>query len=181
MKVFKKVLIVIAALFVVLLVVALFAKKEYTVEREITINRPKQEVFNYVKYVENQRNYSKWVMLDPNVRFTHKGTDGTVGYQSTWESDKDEVGKGEQQITAIKEGERADVALHFIKPFEGKATAYTTTDAISDSQTKVKWVFNSKIPYPMNLMMVFVDIPEMLGKDMDTSLVNLKTVLERNR
>ena len=42
MKILKNILIAIAGLIVLLLVVALFAKKEYAVVREITIGKPKQ-------------------------------------------------------------------------------------------------------------------------------------------
>jgi len=33
--------------------------------------------------------------------------------------------------------------------------------------------------YPMNIMLLFMDIPGMLGKDLETSLTNLKSVLEK--
>ena len=49
---------IIAGIIVVLLVLALFTKKGYSVHREIVINKPNQEVFNYVKYIRNQDNYS---------------------------------------------------------------------------------------------------------------------------
>ena len=70
------ILVVVAILIALLLIVALFSKKEYTLEREITINKPKQEVFDYVKLLKNQDHYSKWVMMDPNMKKDFKGTDG---------------------------------------------------------------------------------------------------------
>ncbi len=75
MKILKRILLVLAAIIVILLVVALFAKKDYSVEREITINKPKQEVFNYVKYLKNQNNYSKWAKLDLNAKMDYRGTE----------------------------------------------------------------------------------------------------------
>jgi len=32
--------------------------------------------------------------------------------------------------------------------------------------------------YPMNLMLLFMDMEQMIGKDFDQGLANLKTVLE---
>jgi uncharacterized membrane protein YccC len=50
MKKFLKYLAVtLAGLIVLVLITALFAKKEYTVVRSISDNLPKQEVYDYVK------------------------------------------------------------------------------------------------------------------------------------
>lgn len=177
MKMLVKILLVIAGVVVFLLIVALFVKKDYTVEREIAINKPKQDVFNYVKYIKNQDHYNKWVMMDPNSKREYKGTDGTVGFVASWDSENKKVGKGEQEIKGIAEGDRIDLGLHFIRPFEGKAQAWMITEPASGKETKLKWGMTGRSPYPMNLMNLFID--GMLGKDMETSLINLKAVLEK--
>lgn len=175
MKILKKILIGLLIIIAIPLVVALFVKKEYTVEREVTINKPSSEVFDYVKHINNQAHYNKWVMMDPNLKKETRGTDGTVGFALAWDSDK--VGKGEQEITQISEGKRLDLALHFIKPYENNATAYMTTDALSENQTKLKWGMVGRSPYPMNFMNLFMN--SLLGRDLETSLTTLKGVLER--
>lgn len=68
MKNSKKVLIGIGILIVIPLVVALFVKKEYAVEKEIVIDKPKAEVFEYIKLLKNQDNYNKWATTDPDIR-----------------------------------------------------------------------------------------------------------------
>ena len=118
MRILKIILIVILIIIAIPLLTALFIKKDYAVEREITINKPKQEVFDYIKYLKNQDHYSKWAMMDPDMKKTYRGTDATVGFVSAWESDKKDVGTGEQEIKKITEGERLDFELRFIKPFE---------------------------------------------------------------
>lgn len=179
MKFLKRLLFIVAALIALLLIVALFVKKEFETEREIVINKPKQIVFDYVKLLKNQNNFSKWASMDPEMKKDFRGTDGTVGFVSAWDSDKKDVGKGEQEITAIKEGERIDYELRFIKPFESKAKAYMTTEAVNDSTTKVKWGFESKMVYPMNLMRLFIDMEKAVGDDFGTGLTNLKTIMEK--
>jgi len=180
MKILKTVLIAVGILIVVPLIVALFVKTDYEVEREITIDKPKEEVFYYVKFLKNQDNYSKWVTMDPDMKKTYRGTDGTVGFVSAWESDNKDVGKGEQEIKKITEGERIDFELRFFEPFESTEPAYMTTESISENQTKVKWGFNGHMDYPMNIMMLFMDFEKMIGDDLDTGLKNLKSVLEAN-
>lgn len=179
MKIFKKVLIVLLIIIAIPFIAALFVKREYAVEREITINKPKQQVFDYIKYLKNQDNFSKWATMDPNMKKEYKGTDGTVGFVSSWDSEKKDVGKGEQEIIKITEGERMDFELRFLEPFETKDYAYMSTAALDSTRTNVKWGFNGKMPYPMNLMCLFMNMDEMLGPDLATGLTNLKVVMEK--
>ena len=179
MKILKRILLFIVVIVVIALVAALFVNKDMKAEREIVINKPRQEVFDYIKYVKNQDNYSKWNKMDPAMKKSYTGTDGTVGFSYAWDSEKGDVGKGSQTITAIKEAERLDCDLHFLKPFDSKAKIYMATTAINDSSTKVTWAFDSKMPYPFNLMKVFMNMEKAIGDDFSTGLSNLKTVLEK--
>lgn len=179
MKILKWILIAIGVLIAISLIVALFVKKDYLVEREIIISKPKSEVFEYLKLLKNQDNFSKWATMDPNMKKTYSGTDGTVGFVSAWESSNDDVGVGEQEIKKISEGERIDFEIRFLKPFESTAPAYMITEAVNENQTKVKWGFDGHMNYPMNLMMVFMNMEKMIGEDLSTGLANLKTILEK--
>lgn len=179
MKILKKILIGIVILIVLVLITALFVNKEYSVEREQTINKPKQEVFDYIKLLKNHGSFNVWSMMDPEMKTEYTGTDGTVGFKSAWDSKNENVGKGEQTISKITDGERVDFDLHFIKPFEGIAKAYMTTTAVAENQTTVKWAFESKMPYPMNIMLLFMNMDTMLGADLEKGLLNLKNNLEK--
>lgn len=170
------ILMIVVSIVILILLLALIMEKETNISSEIIINRPKSDVFNYVKLIKNQEKYSKWVMADPNVILIYKGTDGTVGFTSAWNSKLKNVGTGEQEITNIKEGERYEVEIRFEKPFKGVSYATTTTQAISDNQTRVATTFNSKTPFPMNIMLPM--FKKMLQKDMDETAANLKRVLE---
>lgn len=176
MKILKRIALFVLALVAIVLLIAAFVKKEYAVERSVLVNKTSGEVFDYIKYIKNQDYYHKWAMIDTNARRQYKGMDGTQGYSVAWDSDNSKAGKGEQQITNLVEGKRVDWGLHFIKPFEGNANAYMTTNAQAD-QTLVTWGMNGKSKYPMNFMNLFMD--KMLGKDMESSLQRLKANLER--
>ena len=179
MSILLTIISVIAGLIILLLVIALFIKREYTIEREIAIAQPTPQVFNYIKYIKNQDTYSVWNQLDPAMQKTYTGTDGTVGFVYAWDSTNKQAGKGEQQITAIKDGERIDTALHFIKPFEGRSVAWMNTTPVSGNQTAVKWGINGKMNYPMNIMLLFMNMENMIGKDLSGGLANLKNLLEK--
>ena len=175
----RKILIGIVILIAIPFIAALFIDKDYAVEREIVISRPKSEVFEYIKYLKNQDHFSKWAMMDPNMKKSYTGTDGTVGFVSAWESDKDDVGKGEQEIIKIAEGERIDYELRFLVPFESTSPAYMTTESISDNETKVAWGFTGHMAYPMNLLIPLMSFEKIIGDDLATGLGNLKVELEK--
>ncbi|MCF0059007.1 GNAT family N-acetyltransferase [Dyadobacter sp. CY356] len=177
-SIMKKALYIILGLIGIFLIAAFIMPKDYAVEREITINKPKAEVFEYLKSLKNQDNWSVWMKMDPNIKKTYKGTDGTIGFTSMWEGN-DDVGKGEQEIKKISEGERIDTELRFIKPFESNNDAYMITENAGENQTKVKWGFSGKMPYPMNAMLPFMGMEKSVGSDFANGLKNLKEILEK--
>ncbi|MCF8425598.1 MAG: SRPBCC family protein [Bacteroidia bacterium] len=179
MKILKNILLVIVGLVAIALLTALFVKKEYAVEREITINKSKDLVFNYVKLLKNQDNFSVWAMKDPNMEKGFTGTDGMVGATSSWNSKMEDIGKGEQEIIGISEGEKVDYELRFFEPFESKDHAYLATESVNDSTTTVRWGFDGKMPYPMNLLLLTMDMDKMLGEQLESGLKNLKGVMEK--
>ena len=62
---------------------------------------------------------------------------------------------------------------------ESKAKAYMTTDSIGTTQTRVTWGFDSAMKYPMNLMLLFMNMDKMIGADFEIGLNNLKAILEK--
>jgi hypothetical protein len=178
MDVLKKILYAIGALVALILIVAAIMPKDLNLESEVIIAKPKQVVFDYVKILDNQKYYSKLVMLDHNVKMSMTGTDGTVGAISAWESSMDDVGVGEQEIKTIVDGERIEYELRFKKPFEATDSAYTTFEAIDSTHTKVINGFRSKMPFPMNLMMPMVR--KMLTTDMAINMKNLNEQLSKD-
>lgn len=179
MKALKIIGLSIVGIVALVLIVALFINGKYAVEREVKINKAKQEVYDYVKYLKNQDNFSVWAKADPAMKKEFTGEDATVGCMASWDSENPDVGKGEQKIIKIAEGERIDYELHFIEPFESTDYAYLTTAAVNDSVTSVKWGFNGEMKYPMNLMMLFMDMEAMLAPDLQNGLDNLKAILEQ--
>jgi hypothetical protein len=161
-----------------LLLAGLLISKDISATKEIVISKPVDEVFNYIKYLKNQQYYSKWATLDPNIRNDFKGTDGQPGFVNHWSGNK-KVGEGEQEITSVEEGKALYTDLRFIRPFKSFARATMTTEAIDEYSTKVTWGFESKMNYPMNVMKIFMNMNEMVGKDFSTGLSNLKNLMEK--
>ena len=58
------------------------------------------------------------------------------------------------------------------------AMGFMSTEMVSENQTKVKWGINGIIPYPINLMLPFMKMDQMIGNDLQKGLENLKGKME---
>jgi uncharacterized protein YndB with AHSA1/START domain len=175
---FTTVLLIIVSIIALPFLVGLFVNKQFSIQREIIINKPKNEVFDYIRYLKHQDNFSKWVMIDPNMKKAFRGTDGTIGFVYAWDSENKQAGKGEQEILNIEEGEKLDVQVRFEKPFKSTANTPFRTEAVSEVQTRVVWGMTGTNPYPRNIINLFMD--KMLGPDLEQSLSNLKRIVEKS-
>ncbi len=173
-------LYIFGAILGVIVVLALAAPKNYHVFRTIEINKPKQEVFNYLKLVKNQDYWSPWKSRDPEMKQEFVGQDGTVGFIAKWESDHKQVGAGEQEIKRITENESIETEIRFLKPWKSLSDAYMKVEDGDNQSTKVIWGFSGTNKPPMNIFMLFFNMDKAVGKDFDEGLVNLKSILENN-
>ena len=160
-----------------IIVLALAAPKKYRVERTIIIMKPLSEVFNYIKHIKNQDNWSPWKKKDPNMDQEFFGEDGTVGFVAKWNGNKD-VGEGEQEIKNIVENSRLDSELRFLKPWKSTSDAFIIVKEVSSNSTEVTWGFSGNNKVPMNIMMLFFNMEKTVGKDFNEGLESLKVVLE---
>lgn len=171
------VLYIIIGIIALFLLAGLVIPKGLHATKQVVINKPKQEVFDYIKLLKNQDNFSKWASMDPGMKKEFRGTDGAPGFVSAWEGNK-KVGKGEQEIKSVG-NDKIDFEIRFEKPFKSVAQAFMTTEDAGNNSTKVSWGFDSEMKYPMNTMKLFMNMNEAIGKDFEIGLNNLKAILEK--
>lgn len=178
MKLLSKLLFITISIIALTLIVALFVEQDFKVERTITIqNRQQDEVFYYLKHIKNQNEWSVWQQMDPNMKQSYSGQDGTVGFLSTWDSKNEDVGKGEQEITLLHYPDRIETALRFKEPFESTSTGYFDLQRSEDGVI-VNWGIKGTTPYPFNIMCLFFNMDKEMGPDLEEGLKNLKKELE---
>ncbi len=170
------ILLIVAGIIALLLVIALFMKKEHYIKREIIINAPRQKVFDYLRLLKNQDEFNKHAMAGPDRKREFKGTDGTVGYIYAWSGNKN-AGVGEKEIKNIIEGKRIETEIRFVKPMRAIGHMIMETESLSDDQTKVYWSNAGILKYPVNIMIPMME--KSVAKDMDISLSTLKNLLEK--
>ena len=177
MNILITVLLVIAFLIAVVLLIALFTKKGYNIQSKIIINAPVQNVFNYIRLIKNWDSFNERATADPSRKNEFKGTDGTVGFISAWSGNK-RVGEGEKEIKFISEEKKIETEIRFVKPFAVTGYINISTESVSGNQTKVTMSNASTLKYPLNFLLLFVE--KGIAKDMDVSLLKLKSILEQS-
>ena len=171
------------ALYIILGIVALVlllflaGPASYRAERSTEIKRSAEDIFQYVRSLKKQDDWSPWGKRDPDMKKEFEGTDGEVGAISRWEGNK-EVGSGEQEITRIIPGQRIESELRFLKPWKSTSQVFIDVEPVGAEHSKVTWGFEGKSGFPMRIMLLFMNMDKMIGKDFEEGLADLKQILE---
>lgn len=171
MRILKIILFIILGIVGIALIVAAFVPKKFHAEGKVTIDRPIQEVYDYVKMLGNQQYYSIWFEMGTDIKTEYSGTDGTVGAKMEWDSK--EVGDGKQIIRSLDDNKKVVIDLYLMgdKP----ADYVYNLDAKSENTTEVSITLDAESPYPLNITNLFFDMNPYFQKTAD----KLKTVLEK--
>lgn len=171
-------LYIIGALVALLVLLGIIAPKNYNVFRTIKIDRPKEEVFEYLRHIKNQEIWSPWAKKDPDMKRKYTGTDGEPGFVSYWNGNK-VVGEGEQEITKLIGTDRIEGELRFLKPFKSTSNCYFDVNDQGNNTTRVTWGFSGKNAFPINIMMLFMNMDKSVGGDFEEGLADLKKEMEK--
>ncbi len=171
-------LYILGGVVLLLVILAILAPKNYHVHRSIIINKPLADVFEYLKFIKNQDEWSPWMKKDPEMIRHFQGTDGKIGFVARWEGNK-QVGVGEQEIKKITKNSSIETELRFLKPFKSESDAYINVEETKDKHTKVTWGFSGENKFPMSIFMIFMSMDKSVGKDFEEGMTNLKAVLEK--
>ena len=177
MKTLKKVGVVLLLIIAISLITALFISKEASYEKSITINASVEKVWKQVATFEAQGKWSPWGVYDPEMKKELTGIDGAIGAIQSWESEHEKVGKGTQTIFNIVPLQIIETDLKFYIPYESEAKGFIKLEAEANG-TKVTWGFNSVMPYPFNLMKLFMNLDDMMEEDWNLGLSRLKELCE---
>ncbi len=172
----KKLSIGLAIVVAVIAILGIIAPKEMHIEKEIVINKPKDQIYNYLKVLRNGEKWEPWGEKDANIKREYRGAEGTVGSVVSWAGNKD-VGVGEQEITGLLDN-RIDLVMRFKQPIESVDTGYYIFEPVSPAQTKVKWGMTGHSKFPFNIFCFVFNMKGTVEKEFEKGLANLKSILE---
>lgn len=154
-----------------------WSKKAFDLSRTIVINRPKAEVFAYIRQLKKQPNWMPWYKRDNNLNIKFKEEDGKVGASSYWKG-SNKFREGIQRIHKIKDGKVFESQLLFLKPYKFSVLQYIAVKEVEPEKTKLVWGIRGYHEFPASVIMQFYGMDKALGKDFEQGLQNLKENLE---
>jgi effector-binding domain-containing protein len=157
-------------------VLGLFARKNYHIERSLTIQAPHSVVYEHVRYFRNFPKWSPWHNYDPGMKTSIEGTDGEPGAVYRW-SGNDKVGKGWQEVKSVTP-ERIDYDVHFQQWREAVSPTYLLLKPLGDTATEVTWAMDMHVPFPMNAFAMLTDVNAFVGEDYERGLENLRRIAQ---
>jgi carbon monoxide dehydrogenase subunit G len=173
----KKILPAVAVLIVGLLGYAATRPGTMRVERQTTIQAPPDRIFTLINDFHNWTAWSPWEKMDPDMKRTYPGMQSGKGAAYEWTGNSD-VGSGRMEITDVAPPSRITIDVEFNEPFAAHNVSEFTL-VPQGNATTVTWAMSGQNAYMAKLMGIFVDMDDMIGRDFETGLANLKTVAEK--
>jgi uncharacterized protein YndB with AHSA1/START domain len=175
MKLLLKILGGLAVLVLLLVAIAFFLPRKYSVERSIVIDARPEVVFAQFADLKAWKNWGAWQERDPAMKMTFSEPATGVGAWSAWESKSQ--GNGRMTITDVEPAKRMVYRLEF--PDMGTSSIGAMSLQPADKGVKVVWSDAGDLG--MNPMFrwfgLFID--RMLGPDFEHGLRKMKALAEK--
>lgn len=149
----------------------------FHVERSARIAAPPAKVYALIDDFHQWGGWSPWEKLDPTMTRTYGGAPKGTGATYAW-SGNSKVGRGRMEITGTRPDSQVAIQLDFEEPIAARNLTEFTLVPDGDG-TRVTWAMSGPCTYLTKVMQVFVSMDDMVGKDFDAGLANLKTLAER--
>ena len=171
------VLIVIVVVLAAFLLFAASRPNAFCVQRTTRIKAPPEKIFPLIDDFHDWVAWSPYEKIDPALQRSYSGPQSGKGAVYEWQGNN-KVGKGRMEITQSSPSSKIVIALHFMKPFVARNTAEFTMVPEGDA-TSVTWAMHGSSPFMAKVMCIFMSMDNMVGKQFEEGLANLKAVAER--
>jgi uncharacterized protein YndB with AHSA1/START domain len=173
--------VVLAIAIAIVLILAATKPGRFSVQREISVKAPPEKIFPLINDFHQWGLWSPYEHKDPAMKRSYSGAADGKGAVYGWDGDKN-VGSGRMEILDASLPSKIVIKLDFFKPFEGHNTAEFTMLPQGDATnltTNLTWLMHGPAPFISKLMQVFMNIDNMIGKDFEIGLANLKRLTEK--
>ena len=169
--------VILAVAIAAVLVLAATKPNKLRVQRSVSIKAPPERIFSLISDFHQWLSWSPYEQKDPAMKRTYGGAESGKGATYAWDSDRN-VGSGRMEILDASAPQKIVIKLDFFTPFEGHNTAEFTMLPQGDG-THVTWVMYGPANFMSKLIQVFINLDNMIGKDFEAGLANLKTLTEK--
>jgi uncharacterized protein YndB with AHSA1/START domain len=148
----------------------------FRVQRTVLISAPPDKVFPLINDIKAWTVWSPYEKKDPAMKRTYGAVTAGKGATYAWDGDKN-VGQGSMEI--VESSPRKIVLkLDFLKPFEAHNMGEFVLEPKGDS-TSVTWAIYGPSPYMSKVVGTFMNIDDMIGRDFEKGLADLKAAAEK--
>ena len=162
---------------IALLVYAATRPDTFAVERSTTIAAPAEKLFPLINDMRQFNSWNPYARKDPAMKAEYSGAAAGPGAVCDFQGNKD-VGKGRISITGADEPSRVTMQLDMWEPFEGHNEVNFTL-APDGPGTRVTWAMQGPSALKTKVMDIFISMDQMIGKDFEAGLANLKQLAEK--
>jgi hypothetical protein len=162
-----------AALVVSFVALLLFAPRSYRVERSITVERSRADVWRAVADLGRWRSWNPALNQDPKMQLTNGPSLHGVGAWQSWQSER--LGHGRIQFMAV---DSSAGQLTYTIAYSGRPPS-TGTLRLSENgtDTRVTWRMSGELDSPASRAFGLM-MDSMLGPDFEEGLLSLKRLIE---
>jgi uncharacterized protein YndB with AHSA1/START domain len=161
----------------IVLILAATRPDTFSVQRATTIKAPPERIFPLINDFHQWASWSPYENKDPAMKRSFGGAASGRGAVYAWEGNKN-VGSGRMEIMDASAPSKIVIKLDFFTPFEGHNTAEFTMLPQGDA-TNVTWLMHGPPPFMSKVMQVFINLDNMIGKDFEAGLANLKRLADK--
>ncbi|MEH2566369.1 SRPBCC family protein [Bradyrhizobium sp. AZCC 2289] len=169
--------VILAIAIAIVLVLALTKPNTFAVQRAISIKAPAEKIFPLINDFHQWVAWSPYENKDRAMKRTYSGAESGKSAVYAWDGNNN-VGSGRMEILDTIMPSKIVIKLDFFKPFEGHNTAEFTMLPQGDA-TNLTWVMHGPAVFMSRLMQVFINLDNMIGKDFEVGLANLKKLAEK--
>jgi uncharacterized protein YndB with AHSA1/START domain len=149
----------------------------FRIERRTSIAAPAERIFPMLSDFRRWTDWSPWEKLDPNLQRTFSGAPMGTGAVYEWRGNN-KAGAGRMEIVESHPSSLVRIKLDFIKPFRASNTVDLTLTPAGGG-TEMRWVMTGASPFISKLFGVFMNMDQMIGKDFEAGLANIKRLAEQ--
>ena len=158
------------------LVMAAYQPDTFRVQRSATIKAAPDKLHGLINDMRAFNTWNPYNRKDPNMKGEYRGPQAGPGAAFHFEGNKD-VGKGSISIVDTAPS-RVTMKLDMLEPFEGHNTVEFVLSGKGDA-TDVTWAMRGPSPYLAKVVGLFMNMDQMIGRDFEAGLANLKARAEK--
>jgi hypothetical protein len=169
----KKISIGFLTIIVLFLAYAATKPSKFYYERNGLINATPEEIFPYISDLNLGGAWNPYEKRDPNMKKT------ITGNKMLFDGNKD-VGAGSIEVLKVVPGDSVDLRLIMTRPMDADQMIHYRLKREGDA-TRFSWAMEGDGGFMMKVVGVFINCEEMITKDMNEGITNLKTLIESKK